>query len=72
MRKQNQLGALFAITSTVIWSGNFIVSRYEIHLAGPISLAFFRWTIASITMFPFAYVAIKKEWHIFKQNKQNG
>jgi len=69
LRRQNQLGALFAITSTVIWSGNFIVSRYAIHLAGPISLAFFRWTIASITMFPFAYVAIKKEWHIFKQNK---
>lgn len=69
MRRQNQLGAIFAITSTVIWSGNFIVSRYAIHLAGPISLAFFRWIIASITMFPFAYVAIKKEWHIFKQNK---
>ncbi|MFZ9242328.1 MAG: EamA family transporter, partial [Sediminibacterium sp.] len=62
MRKQNQLGALLAITSTVIWSGNFIVSRYAVHLTGPISLAFFRWTIASLTMFPFAYVAIKKEW----------
>ncbi|MFM1929654.1 MAG: hypothetical protein RL387_982 [Bacteroidota bacterium] len=69
MRKQNQLGAILAITSTIIWSGNFIVSRYAIHLAGPISLAFFRWTIASLTMFPFAYVAIKKEWPIFKQNK---
>lgn len=69
MRKQNQLGAILAITSTVIWSGNFIVSRYAIHLAGPISLAFFRWTIASISMLPFAYVAIKKEWPIFKQNK---
>jgi drug/metabolite transporter (DMT)-like permease len=69
LRKQNQLGAILAITSTVIWSGNFIVSRYAIHLAGPISLAFFRWTIASISMLPFAYVAIKKEWPIFKQNK---
>ena len=69
MRKQNQIGALLAITSTVIWSGNFIVSRYAIHLAGPISLAFFRWTIASITMFPFAWTAIKNEWPIFKQNK---
>ena len=69
MRKQNQLGAILAITSTVIWSGNFMVSRYAIHLAGPISLAFFRWTIASISMLPFAYVAIKKEWPIFKQNK---
>jgi drug/metabolite transporter (DMT)-like permease len=69
LRKQNQLGAILAITSTVIWSGNFIVSRYAIHLAGPISLAFFRWTTASISMLPFAYVAIKKEWPIFKQNK---
>lgn len=69
MRKQNQIGAILAITSTIIWSGNFIVSRYAIHLAGPISLAFFRWTIASITMFPFAFLAIKNEWLIFKQNK---
>lgn len=69
MRKQNQLGAILAITSTVIWSGNFIVSRFAIHLAGPISLAFFRWTIASLTISPFAFAAIKKEWPIFKQNK---
>lgn len=69
MRKQNQIGALLAITSTIIWSGNFIVSRYAIHLAGPISLAFFRWTIASFTMFPFAWKAIRNEWPIFKQNK---
>ena len=69
MRKQNQLGALLAITACVIWSGNFIVSRYAIHLAGPISLAFFRWTTATICMFPFAWKNFRNELPLFKQNK---
>lgn len=69
MRRQNQIGAALAITSSVIWSGNFIVSRYAIHLAGPASLAFFRWTLATICMFPFAYKNFKNELPIFKQNK---
>ena len=69
MRRTNQIGALLAISSTIIWSGNFIVSRYAIHLAGPISLAFFRWTTATLTMFPFAINALRKEWPIFKENK---
>jgi drug/metabolite transporter (DMT)-like permease len=69
LRKQNQIGAALAITSSVIWSGNFIVSRYAIHLAGPASLAFMRWTIATIFMFPFAYKNVKNEWSIFKANK---
>ena len=68
MKKQNQLGALYAIISTVIWSGNFIVSRYAIHLSGPVSLAFFRWTTATIFMFPFAYKNFIKERAIFKAN----
>jgi drug/metabolite transporter (DMT)-like permease len=69
LRRTNQIGALLAISSTIIWSGNFIVSRYAIHLAGPISLAFFRWTTATLTMFPFAIHALRKEWPIFKENK---
>ena len=69
MRRQNQIGAALAITSSIIWSGNFIVSRYAIHLAGPVSLAFMRWTIATLFMLPFAYKNVKKEWPIFKANK---
>jgi drug/metabolite transporter (DMT)-like permease len=69
LRRQNQIGAALAITSSIIWSGNFIVSRYAIHLAGPTSLAFFRWSIATICMLPFAYKNFKNEIHIFKENK---
>ena len=59
---------MLAISSTIIWSGNFIASRYSIQLAGPISLAFFRWTIATITMLPFALKNLKKEKQLFKNN----
>ena len=66
--KQVQLGTLLAIVACVIWSGNFIASRYAYQLAGPISLAFFRWTIATITMLPFALKNFKKEKQLFKDN----
>jgi drug/metabolite transporter (DMT)-like permease len=69
LRRNNQIGALLAISSTVIWSGNFIVSRYAIHLAGPMSIALFRWTTASLCMMPFAIKNLKAEWPIFKENK---
>ncbi|MEK0423491.1 MAG: hypothetical protein RLZ95_1401 [Bacteroidota bacterium] len=69
MRRNNQIGALLAIIACVIWSGNFVISRYAIHLAGPISLAFFRWSIATIILFPIAYTNFKKELPIFLKNK---
>jgi drug/metabolite transporter (DMT)-like permease len=66
--KQVQFGTLLAIIACIIWSGNFIVSRYAIQLAGPISLAFFRWSIATISMLPFAIQNFKKEKQLFKNN----
>jgi len=66
--KQVQFGTLLAIIACIIWSGNFIVSRYSIQLAGPISLAFFRWSIGTITMLPFAIKNFKKEKQLFKDN----
>jgi drug/metabolite transporter (DMT)-like permease len=66
--KQVQFGTLLAIIACIIWSGNFIVSRYSIQLAGPISLAFFRWSIATISMLPFAIQNLKKEKQLFKAN----
>lgn len=66
--KEHQIGAALAIIACIIWSGNFIISRYAIHLAGPISLAFFRWSIATLTILPFAYKNFIKEKEIFKKN----
>lgn len=66
--KEHQIGTVLAIIASVIWSGNFIVSRYAIHIVGPISLAFFRWSIGTLTILPFAYKNFIKEKEIFKNN----
>jgi drug/metabolite transporter (DMT)-like permease len=66
--KQVQIGTILAIIACVIWSGNFIASRFAFQLAGPISLSFFRWTIATLTMLPFALKNFKKEKQHFKDN----
>jgi drug/metabolite transporter (DMT)-like permease len=69
LKKNNQIGAILAIAACVIWSGNFVISRYAVHLAGPISLAFFRWSIATLVILPFGYKNLKKEFPIFLNNK---
>jgi drug/metabolite transporter (DMT)-like permease len=69
LKRNNQIGALLAITASCIWSGNFIVSRYAVHMSGPISLTFLRWTIGTLSLLPFAYKNFIKELDFFKQNK---
>lgn len=65
-QKDISLGILLALVATIIWSGNFIISRSVIHLIGPISLAFFRWSFASLILFPFAWKVFKEDWSIIK------
>jgi drug/metabolite transporter (DMT)-like permease len=69
LKRNNQIGALLEITASCIWSGNFIVSRYVVHMSGPISLTFLRWTIGTLSLLPFAYKNFIKELDFFKQNK---
>ncbi len=60
------LGYLFAISATAIWSGNFIVARGLSESIPPISLAFYRWLVAIIFLFPFTIKNLIKEWHDLK------
>ncbi|MCF6213526.1 MAG: DMT family transporter [Flavobacteriaceae bacterium] len=48
------LGYFFAFGATAIWSGNFIIARGLNESIPPISLAFWRWFVAVIILFPFA------------------
>jgi drug/metabolite transporter (DMT)-like permease len=66
--KNIYIGIGLAILATLIWSGNFIVARGVIKEIPPISLAFYRWLIASLIVFPFAYKQFKKEWRTIKQS----
>jgi drug/metabolite transporter (DMT)-like permease len=56
------IGFLFALLATAIWSGNFIVARDLSSEIPPISLAFWRLTVAVIVFTPFAIKSIKDNW----------
>jgi drug/metabolite transporter (DMT)-like permease len=61
-------GFLFAIIATLLWSGNFIIARKVSNTISPISLAFYRWTCASLVLFPFAYKKVIAELSYLKAN----
>ena len=63
-------GILLAIAATLLWSGNFIISRAVNADIGPISLAFYRWLTATINIAPFAWKKIKVEKNLVLANKR--
>ncbi len=67
-KKNIYIGIGLAVLATLIWSGNFIVARGVIKEIPPVSLSFYRWLIASVIIFPFAWKQFKKEWRTIKQS----
>ena len=61
-------GYLFAIGATAIWSGNFIIARGLNQSIPPVSLAFWRWTVAVIAFLPVALKPLIVEWPLIKKN----
>ncbi len=69
---QTSRGVLYVMLAVVVWSGNFIVGRALIYTVPPITLAFFRWTLAFIVLLPFVWTqvmqslpTVKKHWLFF-------
>ena len=63
-RQKNIYGGIgFALTTVLIWSGNYVVAKGISLKIPPVSLAFYRWSLAVVCIMPFA---IKK----FEQEKQ--
>jgi drug/metabolite transporter (DMT)-like permease len=46
----------------LMWAGNSIVGRAARDLAGPFTLSFVRWTIASLILVPFAARTLAEDW----------
>jgi len=61
-------GVLLALAATLLWSGNFIISRAVNKDIGPVSLAFYRWLTASIIIAPFAWKKLKEEKQVVIAN----
>ena len=67
-KKDQIFGIGLAVLATMIWAGNFVISKGVNQLIGPISLAFFRWTLASLIIIPLAWSSFKKEKLYIKEN----
>ena len=52
----NLVASFFLFFATLFWAGNFIVGKAaSINEVPPISLNFYRWTIAFFILLPFTY-----------------
>lgn len=66
--KQILLGYLFALLSTAIWSGNFVVARGLSESIPPVTIAFWRWVVAFLISSPFALKYLIKDWKVLKKH----
>ena len=67
-RNTKYIGMLLATVAVFIWAGNFVIARGVNRQIPPITLAFCRWSLATVLMLPIAFTAFKKEWHILKKH----
>lgn len=66
--KATYAGIGLAVLAAFIWSGNFIIARKVIRDIPPVSLAFYRWLLASAIIFPFAMARFSREWRVARSS----
>lgn len=73
MNKSNNnfyIGIGLALLATLIWSGNYVVARGIYKQMPPISLGFYRWTLASVCLIPLAWRRFQNEKNILLRHKR--
>jgi drug/metabolite transporter (DMT)-like permease len=55
---------LILAIAPLCWSGNIVLARGINHLISPISLAFWRWTVAFFFLLPFAWRYAVNDWEM--------
>src|SRR5688572_29130953 len=63
-RKGVYRGIALAILAGFIWSGNFIVARGVYKEIPPLSIAFYRWLLATLIILAFAFRKFRAEWPV--------
>ena len=63
-------GVLFALTATLLWSVNMVISSGIKGHIPPVGLAFWRWTIACIALAPFALKSTLNHKTFLRQHKR--
>lgn len=59
-------GIGLAVLATLIWSGNFIIARGVIKDIPPVTLAFYRWLVATLILLPFAWKLLSETFRFFR------
>jgi drug/metabolite transporter (DMT)-like permease len=67
-RKQLYQGVFLAVLATAIWAGNFIVARGIADKIPPFSLAFYRWSTATILMLPVGWTRIRTQLPLVRKH----
>ena len=69
-KKNSYTGIALALITVIIWSGNFIIARGVYKQIPPISLAFYRWSLASVIIFFIGYKKfVAEKTFVFKNWK---
>ncbi len=59
---------LLLTLTALFWAGNFVIGRAMKSSIPPISLVFWRWTLALGILLPFAIPHLRADWPVLKQN----
>lgn len=59
---------LLLAIAPLCWAGNIVLARSVVDIIPPVSLAFWRWTIASLLLWPFAHPHARKDWPLFARH----
>ncbi len=54
--------------ATLIWSWNFIIARSVIETIPPVTLAFLRWTTATLLLLPFTLKPLRQSWSLVRNH----
>ena len=69
-KKNTYTGIALALITVIIWSGNFIIARGLYKQIPPVSLAFYRWSLASVIIFFLGYKKfIAEKAFVFKNRR---
>jgi len=54
--------------ASLFWSGNWITGRAVRDSVPPVTLAFWRWTLAALVLLPFALPGLRRKWPIVRRH----
>lgn len=56
------------ILAPLIWAGNAVVGKLADGLIEPMTLTFFRWSLALLVLLPFVPMHLRQDWALIKSN----